>query len=173
MHPYPSTTRKGRVYPPFLFLCPVEDSEIRKRTGFRTRYATSRLGVSISQCEHRSVYHVYVHIHVHRRVKARGPAQVCSLGAMHLGLEAGSSLPWSPPRRRGYLVSRPWVLSGLRLTRAGDSKHMPPYLDFLTVVAVLWWLAVTSTFFMNEFRWERDGGRKGKRESERVVRKEN
>lgn len=50
---------------------------------------------------------------------------------------------------------------------------MPPYLDFLTVVAVLRWLTVTSTFFMNEFRWERDGGRKGKRESEHVVRKEN
>lgn len=45
--------------------------------------------------------------------------------------------------------------------------------DFLTVVAVLWWLMVTSTFFMDVFRWERDGGRKGRPESERVVRKEN
>lgn len=45
--------------------------------------------------------------------------------------------------------------------------------DFLTVVAVLRWLMVTSTFFMDVFRWERDGGRKGRPESERVVRKEN
>lgn len=59
------------------------------------------------------------------------------MGAMHLGLEAGSSLPWSPPSRRGYLVSQPWALSHLRLTRAGDSKHMPTISDFLMVVAVL------------------------------------
>lgn len=71
-----------------------------------------------------------VHTHVHLRVEARGPAHVRSLGATHLGLEAGSSLPWSPPSRLGYLVSQPWVLSHLYLTRAGASKHVRPYLTF-------------------------------------------